>query len=323
MWISIIRQRIRLLILFIATTISVGCIDYKPTLRVAVSPWLGFEPIYLAQRLGYQDQARFQLAELTTSTHVLHALKSNQVDAAFVSLPEAVSLVSAGMQLCIIAVVDQSLGGDALIAQQGHIDSQSLLGKRVGYESQSMASLVLDDWLTSSGHQVEDFILVEAKQDEQLELFRQGEIEAVIATGPLLRRLQENLSANVIYQGEQLEQSYYRVLVVSNELSEDAKDQVGELVDSYFRASNWLQTHPREGFKLIAKRNQLYSSEVSDAFEQISLLNKRESRRVMEQQLTTHTLELGERMVKLGLISTLPDFSKAIETRWLEEAPDA
>ncbi|WP_432453182.1 MULTISPECIES: ABC transporter substrate-binding protein [unclassified Agarivorans] len=297
-----------------------ACQAPAQTLRVAVSPWLGFESIYLAQQLAYPGFDQYSLNELTTPSHVMHALKSGQVDAGFLSLTEVISLLAERVDITVVAVIDRSVGGDALITQQPIRDIDSLKGQRIGYESLSVASLVMDDWLRDSALKAEDFVLVEAKLDEQLALFRKGEISAVMTSGPLQSRLVDNLSANVLYQSAAHGQPYYRVLVVRNEVLKQQHQHILSLLDNFYSASSWLEQHSREGFKLIAKRTQLYSKEVKQAYSKIQVLNAQQSAALYsDQSILKHAHLKAQRMAELELIHRIPDLSNNFSSEWLME----
>ncbi|MGY5449456.1 ABC transporter substrate-binding protein [Agarivorans sp. MS3-6] len=297
-----------------------ACQNQTQNLRVAVSPWLGFEPIFLAKQLAYEGSASYKVSELTTPSHVMHAIKSNQVDAAFLSLTEVITLLSERVELTVVAVIDRSVGGDALVSQQAIGDISSLKGKRIGYESLSVASLVIDDWLQDSELQADDFVLVEAKLDEQLGLFRKGDISAVLTSGPIQSRLVDNLSGNVLYQSAVQSEPYYRVLVVRTKALHDQKQNVLKLLNNFYSASSWLEEHSREGFKLIAKRTQLYSKEVKQAYTKIQVLNAQQSISLFSSNfISGHAQQKAQRMADLELIRRAPDLSRNFSSEWLME----
>ncbi|GDY27425.1 MULTISPECIES: ABC transporter substrate-binding protein [unclassified Agarivorans] len=307
-------------LLFVLGYLLVACQNQTQQLRVAVSPWLGFEPIYLSKQLAYPGSDEYQVNELTTPSHVMHALKSAQVDAAFLSLTEVISLLAERVDLTVVAVIDRSVGGDALVTQQPINDITQLKGKRIGYESLSVASLVMDDWLKDTDVNADDFVLVEAKLDEQLGLFRRGEISAVMTSGPIQSRLVDNLSANVLYQSAAQGQPYYRVLVVRTAVLQNKRQQVSKLLTNFYAANNWLEEHSREGFKLIAKRTQLYSKEVRQAYSKIQVLNAQQSIALFSSKfILGHAQEKAQRMAELELIHRAPDLSRNFNSQWLME----
>ena len=154
-------------ILLLLSSLLFACQNQTQSLRVAVSPWLGFEPLFLSKQLSFEGASSYIVNELTTPSHVMHALKSGQVDAGFLSLTETISLLAERVDLTVVAVIDRSVGGDALVTRQEINNIEQLKGERIGYESLSVASLVMDDWLQDTKVNADDFVLVEAKLDEQ------------------------------------------------------------------------------------------------------------------------------------------------------------
>jgi len=310
----------RISLVGLVCSLLLACQIQQQPLRVALSPWLGFEPIFLSKQLAYTGVEQYTVSELTTPSHVMHALKSGQVDAAFLSLTEAINLLAESVDLTIVAVVDRSVGGDALVSQADISQVSQLTGKRIGYESKSVASLVMDDWLNNEDVNADKFVLVEAKLDEQLALFRKGEISAVMTSGPIQSRLVDNLSANVLYQSGSQGEAYYRVMVVRTEVLNHKGRQVAQLLSNFFAAQSWLEEHSREGYKLIAKRNQLYSKEVRQAYSKIQMLNKQQSIALLSGEVMIgHAQQKAQRMAELELIHRSPDLRRNFTSEWLTE----
>ncbi|MEE1672355.1 ABC transporter substrate-binding protein [Agarivorans aestuarii] len=307
-------------LLFLLSSFLLACQSQTQALRVAVSPWLGFEPIFLSKQLSFEGSNTYTVNELTTPSHVMHALKSGQVDAGFLSLTETISLLAERVDLTVVAVIDRSVGGDALVTRQDINSIEQLKGERIGYESLSVASLVMDDWLQDTKVNADDFVLVEAKLDEQLALFRKGEISAVMTSGPIQSRLVDNLSANVLYKSAAQGQPYYRVMVVRTEVLQKKRNSISQLLKNFYKANAWLEEHSREGYKLIAKRTQLYSKEVRQAYGNIQMLNAQQSIALFSGNFILGLAqEKAQRMAELELIHRAPDLSRRFTSEWLLE----
>ncbi|RKF20417.1 hypothetical protein DBZ36_08240 [Alginatibacterium sediminis] len=281
-----------------------GACQEQTQLRVAVSPWLGFEPVHLAHRLDANQQSPYQLIELTTPSHVVHSLETNQVGAAFLSLDQAIRVVDRGLDLQLLAITDQSYGADALVSQSHINTSAELQEQTIGYESNSLGALLAADWLEYDGFSAEQFVFVEAKLDEQLRLFRDGDVSALLSAGPVKSRLIDNLNGNLLFDSSESPRIYYRALVVRKDLSESEKLQVKRLVSDHFAGQQWMFQNLVEASKLIARRTQLYSREVDSEIARIQYYNQEQSESLINSiDFENYIQNLSQRMHSLGLIN--------------------
>ena len=86
-------------------------------LRIASSPWPGYEPLYLARDLNYFDQKKITLFELPSSDITMESFRNHSTDLATLTLDETLELIHDGKKLRILLVMDISHGGDAALAR--------------------------------------------------------------------------------------------------------------------------------------------------------------------------------------------------------------
>src|SRR5207248_10037850 len=121
------RTRSVLIALFLPTIIlglsyTNGCNNpqpTKPTYHIGLGPWVGFGPLYLAQEKGYFQESGVQV-DLTVLTGLAErnsALKSGQISA--LAAPVDYFVLSAGnhLETTIVMAVDESVGGDGIVAK--------------------------------------------------------------------------------------------------------------------------------------------------------------------------------------------------------------
>jgi len=120
-------------ILVVLTGLSTGCDinQSKPIFRVATSQWIGYETLYLAKSLGEYQHHPIKLVQMPASSDVINALLNRNIEAAALTLGEAISVYDTGLDLRIVLVLDFSHGADALIARHYISDIRSLRRKRI------------------------------------------------------------------------------------------------------------------------------------------------------------------------------------------------
>lgn len=89
-----------------------GCLPRaEQPLAVAVGPFPGYQPLYLARELGWYEPETLRLVEYSAGTQSSRAFRNGVVDVAAVTLDEALLLAAEGLPLRIVAVLHSSTGG--------------------------------------------------------------------------------------------------------------------------------------------------------------------------------------------------------------------
>lgn len=87
-----------------------GCSDQTDTLRIGANRWLGYGPLYLADDLHWMTPSGYRLVEYPHTTGVLRGYRNGLLDAALLTLDEALILQSSGQPVQILLVADVSAG---------------------------------------------------------------------------------------------------------------------------------------------------------------------------------------------------------------------
>ncbi|MFN7136324.1 MAG: ABC transporter substrate-binding protein, partial [Thermomonas sp.] len=96
-----------LLLAAVFLMLPVACSStYQKPLTIGTNVWTGNEPLYLARSLGYYDERRLRLVELSSSAQSMDALRAGRLDAASLTLDEALTLAAEGVPLRVVWVLD-------------------------------------------------------------------------------------------------------------------------------------------------------------------------------------------------------------------------
>ena len=106
-------MRLFLLVLLFSSLIT-GCSHEADPLRIGSNRWLGYAPFYLADEFGWATSSNIRLVEYSTSNGVIRGMHNGLLDAALLTLDEAITLQSTGHDIEIILVTNISAGADVL-----------------------------------------------------------------------------------------------------------------------------------------------------------------------------------------------------------------
>ena len=157
-----------------------GCSDQTDTLRIGANRWLGYGPLYLADDLHWMTSSGYRLVEYPHTTGVLRGYRNGLLDAALLTLDEALILQSSGQPVQILLVADVSAGADVLFANAHIQQLAQLRGQRIGVENSALGAFFLSRILDLAKLPASDISVIDMPVNEHLHALRTGQIDAAI-----------------------------------------------------------------------------------------------------------------------------------------------
>ncbi|OOZ39450.1 hypothetical protein BOW53_11595 [Solemya pervernicosa gill symbiont] len=222
-------------------------------MRVGTNLWPGYEPLYLARDLGYLNASQTRLVEYPSASEVITAYRNGAIEIAALTLDEVLLLAQHGLDPHIVLVMDISNGGDVIIGREGMSDVTSLKGKRVAVESTALGAFVLSRALSINGMEKDDIEIVHTELLDHERVFVEGEVDAVVSFDPVRTRLL-NSGGKELFSSRELPNEIVDVLVVRGEFMAQHSDQVGELLNQWFKANEYMNGNPQDAALRISKR---------------------------------------------------------------------
>jgi NitT/TauT family transport system substrate-binding protein len=234
-----------------------GCIeDPVHALRVGTNVWPGYEPLYLARSLDYFDDKAIRLVEYSSTSNVLQAFRNNALEAAAVTLDEALLLLAEGHQPKLILIMDISMGGDAVIGQLEIQSLAKLKGKTVGVESTALGAFMLLRAIEQANLQIDDIAIKNVNVDKHESVFNKREVDAVVTFEPVRTRLLEQ-GANQLFDSSLIPSEIVDVLAIHEEAYLHHRSQIRLLLQSWFKALAYLNKNPIDATTRMASRENI------------------------------------------------------------------
>lgn len=299
-----------------------GCNPAPQTpLRIGSNIWPGYQPLYLAQSLGYYQNSPIKLIRLTSTLEVLHALRNGNLEGAALTLDEALTLVQDDYDLSIILVMDFSNGGDALLAKPDIQSLQQLKGKQVALGYTTVSAVLLERALNSAGLTPKDIDIVNCTLDTHVDCY--ASVDAIVTFEPEKTKL-ENIGAKMLYNSSRIPKKIVDVLVVRNDLLSEHEESLKLLLSGHFKALDYLANNSQAATRMMADEMGITPTETTLALNGLHLPSLQENRQLLSSQssespspIERAAKDLSIFMLDKGFLKKQINVQKLVNARFL------
>jgi NitT/TauT family transport system substrate-binding protein len=292
-------------------------------LRLGANLWIGYEPLFAAERLGLLDRDRVHLVELPSSSEVIRAFRNRSLDAAALTLDEVLILRSLGVDVVVFLVTDTSNGGDVVLGRPPISGVGDLRGKRVGVESGALGAYMLSRCLDAGGLTVGDITPVPVPVNEHAAAYESRLVDAVVTFEPVRSSLIK-AGAVTLFSSVQIPGEIVDVLAVARDRVAAHPGQVEHLCDAWFRAVERFEAEPENMAALVGQRFKQPVVDVIGALELIEIPSRTENARLLggdDPPLRRAGGRLQEVMVERGFLAGSLELTGLFDARFVRGTP--
>lgn len=264
----------------LCTAILASCTTAEPPLRVGANVWPGFETLYLARSLGYYDHTPIRLVDYPSATEEVRAYRNGEIEAAGLSIDEALALAATNPDVKIVVVMDFSNGGDVILAKPYLQNLQSLKGRPVGVESTALGAFIITRALEQKGMSPQDIKIVSLGVSEHERAFKNKTVDAVVTFGSARTNLLA-AGAKQLFDSSQIPGEIVDVLIVRQDLINNQSKALQALVDGRFRALDYLTKNPQDAAIRIAPRTGVTPEQFLESLKGLSSPDLQENQKLL------------------------------------------
>ncbi len=292
-------------VLFAFLLTMLGCAEPPVApLRVGINPWVGYDPLVLAREQNLLDPQRVRVVELGSSAQSLRSLRNHVLEAAALTLDEALRLADQGFPLQIIAVLDVSHGADAVVGRASINHPADLAGKTIGVEDSAVGALMLGRVLQAGGLERQSVKVRRIELADHEPAWRQGKIDALVTFEPVRSQLLAQ-GAKVIFDSHLMPGEIIDVLVVRRDVLAARADDIVALLSAWEQGRRRLDERDSAAIEMLARGTELDPGTYRQTLDGLTLLPLEQSHAWMvgtPPPLKAKSSGLVQVLAELGLI---------------------
>jgi len=304
-----------------------SCMPYdRPALRVGIHLWPGYEPLRLAEMLGYYHSERIKLVELPSAEEAIQEYRNGVIDAIAITGDEALRVAAVEPEEHrIILALDYSNGADVIMARPGIADLQALKGRKVGFQPDAVGAVMLTRALEQAGLSLSDIEPRPLPVVEHVRAYQRGVVDVVVTFEPRRTELLK-LGAHEIFSSARMPSEIVDVLLTRVSLFETHEAAFQELVGGWWRAIEHWRKQPDDAARRLAVHQSMTPAEFLGAIKGLELLDRQANLQAFgggAGALRGNLERMADIMVSRGLLPATKkvDVEGLLDDRWVSDAP--
>jgi NitT/TauT family transport system substrate-binding protein len=224
-------------------------------LRVRYAVWVGYGPLFLAQQKGYfaAEKVEIELRQIEDPGDAFRAIVAGQLDGLVSTIDAEVSHLQTGREYQCVLALDDSAGGDGIVARKEIKSIRDLKGKRVAVLRGSVSEFFLGVLLRDAGLSERDLEVVNMKHGDAGAALVAGKVDAAVTWEPWLSKAKTAPHGHVLVDSSQTPGLITDVMVFRRDVIETRAAEIQGAVRGWHRAVAYWKKNPAESNAIMAK----------------------------------------------------------------------
>jgi len=247
-----------LLAVTIAATTAMGAVAANPaaadTLTLAHSTWVGYGPFYIAQEKGFfeEEGVDVDLKIMENTPLKMGALMAGQIEMVASTADEFPLYMKPGKPLKYILAVDNSNGGDGVVASTDIKSVADLKGRKVAFEEGSVSQFFINALLREAGLTQSDIEMVNMTATDAGVAFSANRVDAAVTWEPHLSQGANSEHGHLLVNSAEKPGLIVDVVAVRADTADKYAEELAGFVRAWQRALDYLASNPEESHAIMA-----------------------------------------------------------------------
>jgi NitT/TauT family transport system substrate-binding protein len=225
------------------------------TLHLGYSTWVGYGPLFLARDNRYFDEAgvNVELTNIEDPKLRFAALAAGRLDGLVTTLDTMTLYWKPTFQFQAVLGLDDSKGGDGIVAKDAIRTIKDLRGKRVAFNEGSVSHFFLSVLLRQNGMTEKDLQGVNMRQDDAGAAFLSGKVDAAVTWEPWLTRAKKAQGGHILMDSSMTPGLIVDILLLRRDIITARPDAVKGAVKGWYNAVEYWKKSPDDADAIMAK----------------------------------------------------------------------
>ncbi|NIZ03545.1 ABC transporter substrate-binding protein [Thalassospira lucentensis] len=224
-------------------------------LTIAHSTWVGYGPLYIAQEEGFFEDEGLdvKLVIMEDVKTRMPALAAGRIDVAVTTIDTVLGFYTPEHPLSYLFALDDSRGGDGIVANQDIKSVADLKGKNVAFTEGSVSQFFLSVLLKDAGMKLSDINAMNMSAGDAGAAFVAKRVDAAVTWEPWLTRGQDTEHGHLLVDSTKTPGLITDIMVTTNETLEKRRPEMEALYRAWTKAIAWQKENEEAADVIMAK----------------------------------------------------------------------
>ncbi len=224
-------------------------------LKLAHSTWVGYGPLFIAQEKGYfaEEGVEVELINMEDVKIRFPALAAGKIDALVTTVDTMLNFLSEEQSYRYLFALDDSRGGDGIVARKEIETVADLEGRTVGYTEGSVSQFFLGVLLKQAGLKLSDVKSQNMTAGDAGAAFVAGRLDAAVTWEPWLTRGKQAPHGHLLVDSSATPGLIVDVAVTTPEKLEARRADLRAVYRAWIRAVEFQKANKEEADEIMAR----------------------------------------------------------------------
>lgn len=237
------------------------------TAKIGTVVWIGYSPFYVAEQLDLfkKSGVKVTMQMFTDPALIPAAVTGGTVDGGMITYDQVISAVAKGSSMRVVAPIDYSNGGDAIVSTLDITTVKQFKGQKVAFNPLSPSDFLLSYALQSNGMTEKDVKPVNMSPEGVPAAMASGGVKVGVTYEPSVSEIiamDGGKKFHVVFSSKDAPGLITDVLVFKKEYIAKNPDVVKALIQGYIDGLDYMKKNPNEAAKAIGKVMGISDKEV-------------------------------------------------------------
>ena len=237
----------------------------KEPFKIAIATWVGVGPLYIAQEKGYygDEGMTVEIVKIEDEGARNAAFTAGKVQAAVKTVDTFASSVPNGLPGLAVMEMDESFGGDGLLANKEITDIRMLKGKTVAYPRGMPSHFFLLYLLDKAGLTTQDIVLRDMEAGDVGAAFAAGKVDAAVTWEPWLSQAAKSSHGHVLVTSKETPGLLVDILMITPAIAKTRATDIEKIMRAWFKSLDFVKQHPEEAYGIMGKHLDFKTEDVA------------------------------------------------------------
>lgn len=235
--------------------LGTGMAGAAAPLKISMPTWVGNGPLFLAQEKGFY-QAEGVEVELSIMDDIamrFAAYYAGQLDGMSTAMAAFILNAKEGMPSRVVLMLDDSKGGDGIVANKEIQTVKDLKGKKVAFKEASISEWFIGYLLMENGLGLSDIQVVNMEPGAAGTAFIAGKVDAAVTWEPYLTKGKQAPHGHILIDTSTTPGLISDVLIFPDKVIQQRPEDVQKVCRAVVKAVEYWKAHPDEANAIMAK----------------------------------------------------------------------